>query len=92
MRDIIIILDISIDIIFVPDSALLSFSKNRSSEIMANLGLYFNACSINRSTLVFAVRRYGANKSGYSDKISNVCRPIDPVLPNMAICFLLFTG
>ncbi len=51
-------------------------------------GLYFLACSISKEELLFAVRISTVNLFGFASTTSNVCVPIDPVEPNMAMCFM----
>ena len=53
--------------------------------------LNFNFFSISKSALLLATRSHALNKWGYSATMSSVCRPIEPVLPKMAIFLIGFT-
>ena len=70
-------------------NASFSWRYFSSLAITTASGKNLRACSISKSTRLLAVNAYASYKSGCSSITCKACVPIDPVEPNIAICFFI---
>ena len=67
-----------------PCKLSLTYEYLSSLAITTAFGLNFNACLINKSALLFAVKTSAVNHLGLLSITSNACVPIEPVEPRIA--------
>ncbi|MNR19142.1 hypothetical protein D3C85_1359100 [compost metagenome] len=78
-------------ITFVFGKADLTCWYKFSLPITTNAGLNSKACAISKSALCRAVKASTLYKSGFARTTSSACVPIEPVEPNMDMCFKYFS-